>query len=97
MSVRRKNRYVSYYDASISDETLDNELASHTSDGLMSKEDKLKLDALNTDGSVDVKASNVITDSENMFVSEEQIAKWDEASEHAVTYDHKRQALVIKI
>ena len=49
---RRKNRYVSYYDASIDDETLDNELASSTSDGLMSKEDKIKLDSIQL-GSID--------------------------------------------
>lgn len=39
-------RYPSYYDSSIDDATLDPELATHTSDGLMSKEDKIKLDSI---------------------------------------------------
>ena len=72
----RKNRYASYYDASIDDETLDNELASDVSDGLMSKEDKIKLDKMKVSGdgtvSVSVNASEIITDENNQFVTEQQ-------------------------
>ena len=76
---RRKNRYVSYYDASIDDQTLDNELATGTTDGLMSKEDKIKLDSISigNDGSLglQVNASDVVVDKENQFVSEEEKQK----------------------
>lgn len=78
---RRKNRYVSYYDASIDDETLDNELATESNDGLMSKEDKIKLDSISVkdDGSVgvdvEVPASKVIQDENNQFVSEQEKQK----------------------
>ena len=76
---RRKNRYVSYYDASINDQSLDNELATNTTDGLMSKEDKIKLDSINIggDGSigVQVNASDIITDEQNQFVSEQEKQK----------------------
>lgn len=77
----RKNRYAGYYDASMDDETLDNELASETSDGLMSKEDKIKLDKMivSEDGSVNinVNASEIITDESHQFVTEEDKQKVD--------------------
>lgn len=96
----RQNRYPSYYDSSIDDDALDNELASPTSDGLMSKEDKIKLDKISDDGSlqVEVKASDVIQDENNMFVSEEQIEKWNSISNSInVEYDESRQALIFKL
>ena len=96
----RKNRYVSYYDASIDDETLDNELATDKTDGLMSKEDKAKLDRLNENGTFDaiVNAKDVIEDSENRFVTDEQIAKWDNNTSSLETeYDEEEEALIILI
>lgn len=50
MTQLRKVRYPGFYDASMDDETLDNELATPTSDGLMSKEDKIKLDKISETG-----------------------------------------------
>ena len=78
MAQMRKNRYVGYYDASMDDETLDNELATPTSDGLMSKEDKVKLDKI-SEGSISgpVKADDIIETEDKKFVSNDQIAKWD--------------------
>ena len=75
----RKNRYASYYDASMDDETLDNELADSTSDGLMSKEDKIKLDSITvTDaGGVKIPATNIVPDKDNQFVSEKDKQKLD--------------------
>ena len=75
----RKNRYASYYDASMDDETLDNELATDTSDGLMSKEDKMKLDSIQIGGSGSVKipASEIIPDENNQFVTSEDKQKLD--------------------
>ena len=98
MAQLRKVRYPGYYDATMSDETLDNELATSTSDGLMSKEDKIKLDKLveGSNPSGPVKAEDVVESDDKKFVSEEQIAKWDSAS-HAIDYDEDRQAIVIKI
>lgn len=77
MAQLRKNRYASYYDASIDDEALDNELATATSDGLMSKEDKIKLDGIKiTDtGGVKIPAVNIVPDEENQFVSKEDKQK----------------------
>lgn len=76
---RRKNRYASYYDASIDDQTLDNELATEKTDGLMSKEDKIKLDKISVgeggDLGLQVNASDVIVDKENQFVSEQEKQK----------------------
>ena len=89
-------RYPSYYDSSIDDDALDNELATHKNDGLMSKEDKMKLDKINTDGSINVNAGDIICNSENQFVSQEQIDNWNSAV-NAVTYDKNRSALVIKV
>lgn len=95
-------KYPAYYDGTIDDATLDPELASSDSDGLMSKEDKVKLDSIKFEGeggiSVDVKASNVTTDEHHKFVTEEQIKKWDESSETAskkMEYDEDEEALVI--
>lgn len=79
MAQLRKNRYASFYDASMDDETLDNELATATSDGLMSKEDKIKLDGITvTDtGGVKIPASNIVPDKDNQFISEEDKTKLD--------------------
>lgn len=76
----RKNRYVSYYDASIDDDTLDNELASDTSDGLMSKEDKMKLDKINIteEGGVKIPADKIDTTEDKQFMSKEDKKKLDE-------------------
>lgn len=95
MAQMRKNRYVGYYDASMDDETLDNELATPTSDGLMSKEDKMKLDKI-SEGSTSgpVNAEDVIESEDKKFVSDEQIAKWDSSS-HTIEYDPDRQAIII--
>lgn len=79
----RPNRYVSYYDASMDNETLDNELANHRTDGLMSKEDKIKLDNIQIDEQniiiSNIRAVNVISDEDNRFVSDEQISTWNES------------------
>lgn len=79
MAQLRKNRYVSFYDASMDDETLDNELATSTSDGLMSKEDKIKLDGITvTDtGGVKIPAVNIVPDKDNQFISEKDKQKLD--------------------
>ena len=82
MAQLRKNRYASFYDASMDDETLDNELATATSDGLMSKEDKIKLDRISdgaTGGPVNVE--NIIVNDQKQFVSKEQINRWEAAAE----------------
>lgn len=94
-------KYPSYYDGTIDDSTLDPELASSDSDGLMSKEDKEKLDSIKVDGeggiSLDVKASNVTTDEHHKFVTEEQIKKWDTsaAPSSKMEYNEVDEALVI--
>lgn len=77
MAQLRKNRYASFYDASMDDETLDNELATATSDGLMSKEDKIKLDGITvTDtGGVKIPVTNIETTKEHQFISEEEKQK----------------------
>lgn len=96
----RKNRYPSYYDASIDDETLDTELATDKTDGLMSKEDKAKLDRISEDGTFEaiVKAEDVICDADNRFVSDEQIAKWDNnSSSIEAEYDEEEEALIFII
>ena len=94
MAQLRKNRYASFYDASMDDETLDNELATPTSDGLMSKEDKVKLDKISEGTSGPVKAENVIETDDKQFVSEDQITKWN--SSQIVYYDPEREAVVVK-
>lgn len=79
MAQLRKNRYASFYDASMDDETLDNELATATSDGLMAKEDKIKLDSIkvtDTEG-VKIPASNIVPDEDNQFVSGKDKTKLD--------------------
>lgn len=95
MAQMRKNRYVGYYDASMDDETLDNELATPTSDGLMSKEDKIKLDNITEGSSGPVKAENIVESEDKNFVSKDQINKWDSSS-HNVTYDPEKEAIVLK-
>lgn len=91
-------KYPSYYDGTIDDSTLDPELASSNSDGLMSKEDKVKLDSITigSEGgiSIEVKASSVTTDENHNFVTEEQIKKWDNSSKK-IEYDKDKEALII--
>lgn len=96
MAQMRKNRYVGYYDASMDDETLDNELATPTSDGLMSKEDKIKLDKI-SEGSTGgpVKAEDIVETEDKNFVSKDQIDKWNSNS-HNITYDPEKEAIVLK-
>lgn len=98
MAQMRKNRYVGYYDASMDDETLDNELATPTSDGLMSKEDKIKLDKIIEGGSASgpITAENIVESEDKKFVSNEQIEKWNSSS-HKVEYDPEKEAIVYKI
>ena len=71
-------RYPAFYDASIVETTLDNELATPEKDGLMAREDKAKLDSISVsgDGTVEVEAEDVICDSNNRFVTDEQITTW---------------------
>ena len=73
-------RGVRYYDGTFDQEKFDNQmLASAEQDGLMSKEDKVKLDELASSAGeeVVVEAANVIQNEVNRFVSDEQIASWD--------------------
>lgn len=91
-------KYPSYYDGTIDDKTLDPELASTDSDGLMSKEDKVKLDSITigSEGgiSVEVKATDVKTDETHNFVTKEQIEKWNSSSKQ-MEYDEDEEALII--
>ena len=91
-------KYPSYYDGTIDDKTLDPELASTDSDGLMSKEDKVKLDSITigSEGgiSVEVKATDVKTDETHNFVTKEQIEKWNSSSKQMI-YDEDEEALII--
>ena len=91
-------KYPSYYDGTIDDKTLDPELASTDSDGLMSKEDKVKLDSITigSEGgiSVEVKATDVKTDETHNFVTKEQIEKWNNSSKQ-MEYDKDEEALII--
>ena len=91
-------KYPSYYDGTIDDSTLDPELASSNSDGLMSKEDKVKLDSITigSEGgiSVEVKATDVKTDETHNFVTKEQIEKWNSSSKQ-MEYDEDEEALII--
>ena len=91
-------KYPSYYDGTIDDKTLDPELASTDSDGLMSKEDKVKLDSITigSEGgiSVEVKATDVKTDETHNFVKKEQIEKWNNSSKQ-MEYDEDEEALII--
>lgn len=93
----RGNRYPSFYDSSVNDETLDNELATDKVDGLMSKEDKVKLDSiqLGEDGSLTpiIKAENVIETEDKQFVTVEQINKWEAFTNSQ--YDPDSETLVI--
>lgn len=73
-----------YYDGSFDQEKFDNSmLASAKQDGLMSKEDKVKLDGLNgaSGEEISVKASNVTQDESHRFVSDEQITRWESKPE----------------
>ena len=94
----RQNRYPSYYDSSIDDDALDNELATPKNDGLMSKEDKAKLDNLPENGCLEVKASDIVQDENNMFVTQQQIDNWNQINTKTkVDYDSDRNALIFHI
>lgn len=75
--MKRKKRYVAYYDGTLDDDDLDPELASSERDGLMSKEDKVKLDSITNNNStpITINATDVICDSEHRFVTDTLIAK----------------------
>ena len=79
-----QKRYVAYYDASLVDDekALDVELATCYKDGLMSKEDKAKLDSISAEDTNEpviesLEASKVVQDETHRFVTDEQIAAWD--------------------
>ena len=75
-------RPVSIYDGTMTDEDIDLMIATEDQDGLMSKEDKKKLNSLTTggDGSATVdslEASKVVQDATHRFVTDTQISTWD--------------------
>lgn len=93
----RPNRYPSYYDSSVDDEVLDNELATHLNDGLMSNQDKIKLDKIDVESlTANVNASDLIVDDKHMLVTKEQIEIWNNKSS-SVEYDEDRSSLVIRL
>lgn len=76
---------VRYYDSSFNQEKFDSTmLATAEQDGLMSKEDKIKLDELTGENTKDptVQATSVIQDESHRFVSDEQIITWDSKPEN---------------
>lgn len=68
---------VSIYDGTMNDDDLDVLLASTTQDGLMSKEDKIKLDSLTSSNGSDIKASSITQDSTHRFVTDTEKTKWN--------------------
>lgn len=73
-----------YYDGTFDQEKFDKQmLASADQDGLMSKEDKVKLDELASGSTeeITVEAANVVQDETHRFVSDEQIAAWESKPE----------------
>lgn len=98
MAWSKNTRYPAYYDGTIDADTLDPELATSDSDGLMSKEDKAKLDSIKFDGGTltpVVKAEDVIKDDNHQFVTKEQIKKWDQAATTGgIEYDEENEMLV---
>ena len=75
------NKCVRFYDGTFDQEDFDKEvLASKDQDGLMSKEDKAKLDELTGGESSNIttiEAANVVEDADHMFATESQLAKVD--------------------
>ena len=83
---------VKIYDGTFDQDDFDKELlASKDQDGLMSKEDKVKLDELTGGGSGEssttIEAANVIQDKTHMFATEEQLSKIDAIPRDAVYTD----------
>ena len=76
----KKNKLVSFYDASFDENDFNNTmLASKTQPGLMSSDDKVKLDSLSSGGSTSpnpVNAKDILVDSEHCFVTDKQKASW---------------------
>lgn len=74
------NKLVTFYDASFDKDDFNNTmLASKTQPGLMSSDDKVKLDSLSSGGSASpnpVNAKDILVDSEHCFVTDEQKASW---------------------
>lgn len=71
---------IGYYDGTMTEEKYEETvLASSDNDGLMSKEDKIKLDELAgaAGKEITVKASNVTEDESHRFVSDDQILAWN--------------------
>lgn len=74
------NKLVTFYDASFDKDDFNNTmLASKTQPGLMSSDDKVKLDSLSSGGNVSpnpINAKDILVDSEHCFVTDEQKASW---------------------
>lgn len=79
---------VRYYDGSFDQEKFDNQmLATVNQDGLMSKEDKTKLDELTGGTTNSIEAGNVVQDETHRFVTDEQITAWDTKPENKEALD----------
>ena len=74
-------QYVGIYDGTMTDDDLDVMLATQTQDGLMSKEDKIKLDNLSGGGGSvpveSIEASKVIQDTDHRFVTDTEKSTWN--------------------
>ena len=77
------NKCVSYYDGTFDQDDFDKDLlASKNQDGLMSKEDKAKLDELSggggsSEGPTSIDASKVVEDGTHRFVTDEEKTTWN--------------------
>ena len=68
----------SFYDGTMTDEDLDIMLATETQDGLMSKEDKIKLNSMSDGGSIEsISASKVTQDTDHRFVTDIEKSTWN--------------------
>ena len=73
------HKFTSYYDGTFDQEDFDREhLATKDQDGLMSKEDKAKLDELAGGGESTVEAANVVEDATHRFVTDEEKTAWND-------------------
>lgn len=74
------NKLVTFYDASFDKDDFNNTmLASKTQPGLMSSDDKVKLDSLSSGGGASpnpINAKDILVDSEHCFVTDKQKASW---------------------
>ena len=75
-------QFIGIYDGTMTEEDLKQVLATKEQDGLMSKEDKIKLDSLTSgeggSGTIEsIEASKVVQDASHRFVSDTQISTWD--------------------